>query len=59
MKLETFDLFAAPVTLTYKGKRNHPTKLGGFISILYSICCSIFLASRIWLWLAREGDDYS
>ena len=59
MKLETFDLFAVPVTLTYKGKKTHPTKLGGFISIFYSITCSAFLASRTWIWLSRNGDDYS
>ena len=59
MKLENFDMFAAPVTLTYKGKETHPTKLGGFISILYSIAGSLFLASRMWVWLSRNGDEYS
>ena len=59
MKLENFDMFAVPVTLTYKGKEAHPTKLGGLISILYSIIGSLFLAFRLWVWLDRNGDDYS
>ena len=59
MKLESIDMFAAPVSLTYKGNKTHPTKLGGLISIIYSITGSLFLASRIWVWLGQNGDDYS
>lgn len=59
MKIETFDLFAAPVTLTYKGKKLHPTKFGGVLSVIYSVSCCCFLVSRLWMWLAKEGDDYA
>ena len=59
MKLETFDLYATPVNLTYKGNKVHPTKVGGVITILNLVTASAFLASRLWLLLGREGDDYS
>ena len=57
--LELFDLFAAPVALTYNGWKSHPTKCGGFLSILYSFLLGMFLLSRLWIWLGMNGDEYS
>ena len=57
--LEFFDLFAVLVASTYNGKQSHPTKCGGFLSILYSFSLGMFFFSRIYIWLGKKGDEFS
>ena len=40
--IRQFDLFARPVTLTYKGKRSYNTVLGGFLSITFVLVFTAF-----------------
>ena len=56
---EWFDFFAAPVTLTYKGKKDHPTCFGGILSIVYLLTCGGFLILNIDKCLFIKGDNYT
>ena len=54
--LEYFDFGAEPVTMTYKGKKSHPTKCGGCLNILFTTVMSVFFISRLWVLLTHGGD---
>ena len=52
-------MLAKPVTMTYKGEKDHPTNLGGFLSfiILTLVCLNLF--DRISVVVFKTGDSYS
>ena len=41
--MEKYDVFGAPIGITFKGKSNHATSFGGFISIFMIIMVFIAL----------------
>ena len=53
-----FDVFADPITLTYKGENSHPTTAGGVVGLFYIFIVSSFLASRIANFFDRSSDHY-
>ena len=52
-------MLAKPVTMTYKGEKDHPTNLGGFLSFMILTCVIYNLVIRISVVVLRTGDSYS
>lgn len=42
--IKNFDIYAKPITMTYKGKEKFRSKFGGFISLII-LACIIFIFS--------------
>ena len=57
--IKAFDLLAKPVSMTYKGKKSHPTICGGFISIWFFSFLFVFFGTRWWVLIRKEGDELS
>ena len=56
---EDFDYLAAPVTMTFNGDQAHPTKIGGFLSIIFGILLFVSISMRAEMFWYQTGDEYS
>ena len=56
--LTKLDVFAVPVSLTFKGKRGHSTAVGGFVSLISTICLITYSFWRVQYITNHDRDDY-
>ena len=51
--LRKFDLFAVPISLSYKGKKEFSTKCGGFASLLIMIIFSLTASFKLYTYMTN------
>ena len=56
--LEKFDMYAIPVTVSYKGKQDHRQWIGGLMSVIVVMFVIIYLNWRLQVMFSYERDEY-
>ena len=56
--LEQLDMFAVPITVSYRGKSDHRQWVGGLMTILVVASVITYFSTRVRLLLNHDRDEY-
>ena len=56
--LEELDMFAVPITVSYRGKKDHRNWAGGIMTILVIASVIAYFSTRVRLLLNHQRDEY-
>ena len=56
--LKKFDIFGQPVSIGFKGRSTHKTKLGGLVSVILTVVVLVYVSWRLTLYQSREREEF-
>ena len=56
--LEQFDLLADRITIRYQGRRIHPSKCGGALTLFLTSSLMLYFFTNVLVLINQSGDEY-